>query len=82
MTNYKIDVLNYFQDNQVRSDCSDITFYNIGTTVITLNAALPLQPGQSITFNANNNEIDRTIYSFKFSGAGTNSIIIFRKIYI
>lgn len=82
MTNYKIDVLNYFENGQVRSDCSDITFYNTGTTVITLNNALPLQPGQSITFNANNNEIDRTIYTYSFSGAGTNSIIIFRKIYI
>ena len=82
MTNYKIDVLNYFSNGQVRSDCSDITFYNVGTTTVTLNSALPLAPGQSITFNANAGEIDRTIYTYSFSGAGTNSLVIFRKIYI
>lgn len=82
MNSYKIDVLNYAINNQVRSDCADITFYNTGTSVVTINSALPLQPGQSISFSANAGEIDRTIYSFSFSAAGTNSITIFRKIYI
>jgi hypothetical protein len=82
MISYKIDVLNYFDNGQVNSNCSDITFYNTGTSVVTLNSALPLQPGQSINFNANAGELDRTIYTYFFSGAGTNSLTIFRKVYI
>lgn len=82
MINYKIDVLNYTQNNSVKSDCADITFYNTGTAVITLNSALKLLAGQSITFQANNNEIDRTIYNFSFAAAGNPSITIFRKIYV
>ena len=82
MTNYKIDALNYFSNGQVKSDCADIIFINTGTTTITINQSLPLAPGQSFTFSANAGEIDRTIYTYTFSGAGTNSITIFRKIYI
>lgn len=80
--NYKIDVLNYVANGSVKSDCSDITFVNSGTTTVTLNNALPLTAGQSISFNANNNELDRTIYNFFFSGAGNNSLTVFRKVYI
>lgn len=82
LTNYKIDVLNYVANGSVKSDCSDITFVNSGTSTVTLNSALPLTAGQSISFNANNNELDRTIYFFAFSGAGSNSLTVFRKVYI
>ena len=81
MQNYKIDTLNYSIGQSVRSDCADITFYCTGNANVKLNSALTLTPGQSISFNANAGEVDRTIYSFTF-GAGTNpAIVIFRKIY-
>jgi hypothetical protein len=83
MQQYKIDVLNYTAAQSVRSDCADITFYNTGFDNVILNSALTLTPGQSISFSANANEIDRTIYNFSFSGINNfKSIAIFRKIYI
>ena len=81
MQNYKIDILNYKENGSVRSDCSDITFYNSGNSFLTINGALPLAPGQSISFNGNYNEIDRTIYYYSFVG-NSGSVTIFRKIYI
>jgi hypothetical protein len=82
MQNYKVDCLNYNNNGQVRSDCADIIFINTGTSSVIINAALILAPGQSFTFAANAEEIDRTIYTYSFSGAGTNSITVFRKVYI
>jgi hypothetical protein len=84
MTNYKIDILLYVQNGSVKSDCADITFFNQGTTNITLNNGLIIYSGQSINFSANNNEIDRTIYNFYFStGSGlVNKLIVLRKIYV
>ena len=82
MVNYKVDCLNYTTNGQVRSDCADIIFINTGTSQVKINAALTLAPGQSFTFSANSGEIDRTIYTYSFSGAGTNSITVFRKVYI
>lgn len=84
MTNYKIDILNYTSDNSVRSDCSDITFYNNGTAQIVINNAVTLIANQSLTINANENEIDRTIYNFRFDTTGGQdySLVVFRKVYI
>lgn len=82
MVQYKIDILNLITNGQVRSDCADITFINSGTSTIILNNALSLPSGQSISITANNDEIDRTIYTYTFQGAGTNSLVVFRKIYL
>lgn len=82
MTPYKIDVLNYASNGSVRSDCADITFINSGTSTVVLNNALRIPSGQSITITANKDEIDRTIYNFFFDGAGSNVLVVFRKIYI
>ena len=82
MVNYKVDCLNYTANGQVRSDCADIIFINTGTSQVNINAALTLAPGQSFTFSANAGEIDRTIYTYSFFGAGNNSITVFRKVYI
>ena len=80
---YKIDVLNLFEPNgSVKSDCADITFFNAGTANVVLNNALTISPGQSINLSANANELDRTIYTYFFQGAGTRKFIVFRKIYI
>ena len=80
MQKYKIDVLNYRNSNQVRSDCNDITFFNSGAVNITLNSSLVLAPGQSISFPGNEREIDTTIYTWTIA-PGNGSIIIFRKIF-
>ena len=80
---YKIDVLNLYEPNgSIKSDCADITFFNAGTSNVVLNNALTIFPGSSLTLSANAGEIDRTIYTYFFKGAGQNKFIIFRKIYI
>jgi len=83
MQQYKIDVLNLYEPNgSVRSDCADITFFNAGTATVLLNGALTINPGSSLTLAANAGEIDRTIYTYFFTSAGTRKFIIFRKVYI
>jgi len=80
---YKIDTLTIVQNQDIRSDCADITFLNLGGSVVTINSALQLQQGSSITFSANANEIDRTIYTVSFSQASQfRKLIVFRKVYI
>lgn len=80
MRKYKIDILNYTANGSVKSDCADITFFNNGLAPVTINAGLILFAGQSISFTANANEIDTTIYNFSF-GVGSYNLIVFRKIY-
>ena len=81
MTTYYVDVLNFNANNSVFSNCADITFFNAGTSNVLLNKALPIFPGGSITFSANNDELDKTIYNFAFTTAGFNNFIVIRKIY-
>jgi hypothetical protein len=83
MQQYKIDVLNLSEPNgSIRSDCADITFFNAGTANVVLNSALTIFPGSSLTLAANAGELDRTIYTYFFSSAGSQKFIIFRKVYI
>jgi hypothetical protein len=82
MQQYKIDILNLNRNGAVRSDCADITFVNSGTATITINNALQITTGNSLTISANNNEIDRTIYNYFFTGGGSQVLVVFRKIYI
>ena len=86
MQNYKIDILSYHVNGSVKSDCSDIAFQNNGTVDITINSAFTLPAnGGVLSFTANNNEIDRTIYTFSFPAGSTITdcnLIVLRKIYI
>lgn len=80
MRNYVVDFLTYVQDGAVKSDCGDITFINIGISTVTINATVTLTQNQSITFSANENELDKTIYTVKFTGT-FNKLAVLRKIY-
>jgi len=83
MQQYKNDILTYTQNNSVRSDCADITFYNSGQDTVIINSAVVIFANGSFTLNANAGEIDRTLYNFKFVGASTNKqLTVIRKIYI
>ena len=82
MQQYKNDILTYTDNNSVRSDCADITFYNSGLSNVIINSAVVIFPNGSFTLNANAGEIDRTIYNFKFDGAGVNQLTVIRKIYV
>lgn len=66
----------------VKSDCSDITFLNTGTSNVVLNQAITILPNQSVQFNCNKDEIDVTNYNIFFTGTGANSCTIIRKLYV
>lgn len=82
---YTNDFLNFSQDNYVKSNCGDITFYNTGDNDITVNSAVTLQATQFITLPCNVGEIDRTIYKFHFGeplfAGALNNLVVIRKIY-
>lgn len=80
MRQYKVDFLTIVQDGAVRSDCGDITFINRGLGNVTINASLTLGNNQSITLSANENEIDKTIYTLSFSSPSGRCIVL-RKIF-
>lgn len=80
--NYKTDFLTITQNQDVRSDCADITFFNQGAATVILNNTLSIPALSSISFTANAGEIDRTIYNVRFQGSGIANLIVFRKIYI
>lgn len=83
MQNYKIDILSYIKNGQVKSDCADIAFQNVGIVDVVLNNGYTLTPGSVLSLSANENEIDKTIYTFSFSNTtGTGSLIVIRKIYV
>lgn len=82
MIPYKVDILTYQENNSVLSNCADITFFNQGQEDILINGALTLVAGASVSFNANEGEIDKTIYYFSFANTGlTKQLVVFRKIY-
>lgn len=86
MQNYKIDVLQYTENGSVRSECSDIAFQNNGLVDVVINNGFVLKAnGGVLSFNANEQELDRTIYTFSFpatSVIGDRNLIVLRKIYI
>lgn len=83
MINYKIDILSYTGNNSVRSDCGDITFFNVGASPVKINNTVELNQNESLTITANENEIDRTIYNFSFDQTVTDQrLTVFRKVYI
>lgn len=83
MQNYKIDILSYTKNGSVKSDCADIAFQNVGLIDVILNNGYTLSSGSVLSLSANENEIDRTIYTFSFQNAtGTGSLIVIRKVYI
>ena len=66
-------------DNQIKSDCNAIIFYNAGTTQVTVNN-WPLAVGDRLILGGNEQEIDTTTYTASFT-TGTGLLIVARKYY-
>jgi len=83
-TEYKIDFLLFTDNNSVKSNCGDITFYNQGGTTVLINGTVRLTPFNSLTLSANYGELDTTIYYFSFvpNPGFDNNLIVYRKIYV
>lgn len=82
--NFKNDLLNYYTNTAVKSDCGNITFYNQGGTNVTINGGLILRPGASVSLFANAGELDLTIYNIAFTDVPglINELVVIRKIFI
>lgn len=67
----------------IKSECNEIGFKNTGTSTVWINNVYPIFPNEPFSPGGNWNEMDTTVYNFKFlpvSGL-TNSLVIIRKIY-
>lgn len=77
---YYNDMVQYQAPDFVTANCAEITFYNIGTSTMTVNG-VPFSPGTGIAFDGKKNETDKTKYTINFSGAGVNLCFVIRKVY-
>jgi len=69
------------QSGTIESNCSGITFINLGTDVCTI-LGLPLQQNQQLAIPCNIGEVDKTFYKALFSNATTDQrLLVIRKNY-
>ena len=77
---YKWQVQQYTGiDNDIKSDCNAIIFYNAGATAVAINN-FPLAAKDRLILGGNENEIDTTIYTASFT-TGSGLLIVMRKYY-
>lgn len=80
---FYIETKFFYTSQKISSDCNDITFWNQGTTNVTIDGNL-LYPNQSLRIQGNVGEIDTTQYDVVFatySNVG-NKLAVLRKLYI
>ena len=65
---------------EVRSECNAVTVINTGTATAVLNG-VEIIPGAQYINLGNENEYNTTRYRLSFTGAGTNQVLVIRKIY-
>jgi len=77
----------YYEDFQlinspqeVKSDCNAVTVINTGTATAILNG-VEIIPGAQYVNLGNENEFNTTRYRLSFTGAGTEQVLVIRKIY-
>lgn len=74
----------YFQlyntPQEIRSECNSITIINIGTSTAIIEG-LQIVPGAQYVVLGNQDELNMTRYRLSFTGAGTEQVLIIRKIY-
>lgn len=69
------------QNGIVRSDCAGITFINTSLIDTVFVNTFPIKPGASLSIDANENEIDTTVYQVQI-GTDANTLWVIKKIYI
>lgn len=80
MINYyeKFEIVNSPQE--IISDCNSLTIVNTGTATAILNG-LEIVPAAQYYAPGNETEFNTTRYRLSFSGAGTEQVLVIRKIY-
>jgi len=69
------------QSGQTDTDANSVIFVNQGTSNVTVDGFL-LTPNQSWNITGNRDEINVKVYSFNFSGTGTNQLTVILKRYV
>jgi len=71
----------FSQSSQTDTNANSIIFVNQGTSNVTVDGFL-LTPNQSWNITGNQDEINVKVYTFNFSGAGTNQLTVILKRYV
>jgi hypothetical protein len=79
-----IQFYEYFQlynsPQELRSECNSLTVVNTGTATALIDG-LEVLPGAQYYAPGNENELNMTRYRLSFAGAGTEQVLVIRKIY-
>jgi hypothetical protein len=79
-----IQFYEYFQlynsPQELRSECNSLTVVNTGTATALIDG-LEVLPGAQYYAPGNENEVNMTRYRLSFTGAGTEQVLVIRKIY-
>jgi hypothetical protein len=70
----------YNSPQELRSECNSLTVVNTGTATALIDG-LTLLPGAQYYSPGNESEINMTRYRLSFTGAGTEQVLVIRKIY-
>jgi hypothetical protein len=70
----------YNTPQELRADCNALTVINTGTATALIDGT-PIAPGAQYYSPGNEGELNATRYRLSFSGAGTEQVIVIRKIY-
>lgn len=74
----------YFQlynlPQELRAECNSLTVINTGTATANIDG-LEIAPNAQYYSPGNENEFNETRYRLSFSGAGTQQVLVIRKIY-
>ena len=65
---------------EIKSDCNTLNIINTGTATAIING-VSLLPGEQYYVQGNENEYNETRYMISFSGGGTETVQVIRKIY-
>jgi hypothetical protein len=77
---YEFQVLN--QSATIKSDCNGVMFINQSTIDTVQVNGTPILPGQTLSLNGNENEIDETIYNITLVAVpDPNTFFIITKFY-
>lgn len=69
------------QSGQTDTNANSVIFVNQGTSNVTVDGFL-LTPNQSWNITGNRDEMNVKVYSFNFSGTGTNQLTVILKRYV
>lgn len=74
----RVSIAKYFEGGEISPPFNSILFANEGTSTIILNG-LQILPGQNYIDNGFQDEMNFTVYRFRFVSPGVNRLIVVKK---